>query len=82
MSAGAIAITRFISCLDTERRPPLEEFVMHHRSLAARCVLGIAITVLLAAGTAPTLVTYGQPNARNKRATQRGSSMGQAAYSS
>ena len=40
------------------------------------------MTVLLAAGAAPTRVTYGQPTARNKRATQRGSSMDQAAYSS
>ena len=43
---------------------------MHHRSLAARCVQGIAITVLLAVGAAPTPVTYGQTNARNERATQ------------
>ncbi len=43
---------------------------MRHRSLVARSVLGIAMPVLLAVGAAPTLVTYGQPNARNERVTQ------------
>ena len=43
---------------------------MHHQCLAARCVLGIAMTVLLAVGAAPTLVTHAQPTPRNERATQ------------
>ncbi len=43
---------------------------MRDRSLATRCVLGTTITVLLAAGAAPALVTHGQSNPRNPRATQ------------
>ena len=43
---------------------------MPYSSLAARRVLEVAIAVLLAAGAAPTLVTYGQSNAGNDRATQ------------
>ena len=42
---------------------------MHDRSLATR-VLGIAMTVLLAVGTAPALVTHGQSRPRNEPATQ------------
>ena len=43
---------------------------MLHRCLAARCVLGIALPVLLAVGAAPALVMHGQENPPNDRATQ------------
>ena len=43
---------------------------MHNRRLPARGAVGIALATLLATGAVPTLVTFGQPTARNERATQ------------